>query len=269
MISIGHKIKTTRISKNLSLEKISKELKISKSTLLKIEEEEYLANQDTVFLIGHIRTYSNFLELDSNDIVKNFKDQISFKKNDHIDKLVKPKFHNYSISKFQKFIPATAIFLILTSFYFLFIRETEKTIDYALIPDLPESFNSNIEEENLYISLNNLDNKNNDVNKITDDLSYTSANASKKITLSNENKFITLKILKSTWLQLRDESNNIVISQLMEMDDEYTYDMNLNYNITAGNGGNILVIIDNEVKGKIGKYGEVVDSIILDNNFNN
>ena len=37
--------------------------------------------------------------------------------------------------------------------------------------------------------------------------------------------------------------------------------------VTAGNAGNILVIINNEVRGKIGKFGEVVDSITLDYNF--
>ena len=45
--------------------------------------------------------------------------------------------------------------------------------------------------------------------------------------------------------------------------------MSLKYNITAGNGGNIIVIINDKVRGKIGKYGEIIDSVILDNNFNN
>ena len=47
---------------------------------------------------------------------------------------------------------------------------------------------------------------------------------------------------------------------------KHTYKMNSNYNITAGNAGNILVIFNKEVRGKIGKYGEVVDSIILNYN---
>ena len=55
----------------------------------------------------------------------------------------------------------------------------------------------------------------------------------------------------------------------MEKDEEFSYDMNLEYNITSGNAGNILVIIDNNVRGKIGKYGDIVDSFILDKNFNN
>ena len=55
----------------------------------------------------------------------------------------------------------------------------------------------------------------------------------------------------------------------MNKDEEFSYLMSLEYNLTAGNAGNILVLINKDVRGKIGKYGEIVDAIILDNNFNN
>ena len=55
----------------------------------------------------------------------------------------------------------------------------------------------------------------------------------------------------------------------MTQSDEYTYDLNLNYSLTAGNAGNIIVLIDKHARGKIGNFGEVVDSIVIDSNFNN
>ena len=79
----------------------------------------------------------------------------------------------------------------------------------------------------------------------------------------------TLKILNPTWLQLRDKSNNIVLSKLMDKDEEFSYELKLNYNITAGNAGNILVIIDGDVRGKIGKYGDIIDSFVLYKDFTN
>ena len=84
--------------------------------------------------------------------------------------------------------------------------------------------------------------------------------------LSNK---VILKLVNPTWLQLRDKSNNIIISKLMDKDEEFSYDLSLNYRITAGNAGNILVIINSDVRGKIGKYGDVVDSLILESDFNN
>ena len=79
----------------------------------------------------------------------------------------------------------------------------------------------------------------------------------------------TLKILNPTWIQIRDKSNNIVLSKLMDKDEEFSYELKLNYNITAGNAGNILVLIDDEVRGKIGKYGDILDSFVLYKDFTN
>ena len=53
----------------------------------------------------------------------------------------------------------------------------------------------------------------------------------------------------------------------MDANEEYSYNIEYKYNITAGNAGNIIVVIDNIVKGKIGKYGEVLDSFVINKNF--
>ena len=54
----------------------------------------------------------------------------------------------------------------------------------------------------------------------------------------------------------------------MSKNEEYSYNLSKNFNLTAGNAGNIIVSIDEVVKGKVGKLGEVVESLIIDNNFN-
>ena len=100
-------------------------------------------------------------------------------------------------------------------------------------------------------------------------INYSSVNASNNINEKISKDKITLKLLNPTWLQLRDKADKVILSKLMNKDEEFTYDMQLEYNITAGNGGNIIVIINDKVIGKIGKYGEIIDSVILDNNFNN
>ena len=41
--------------------------------------------------------------------------------------------------KIEKFFAASIILVIFTSFYFLFIDEKNNEIDFALVPDLPES----------------------------------------------------------------------------------------------------------------------------------
>ena len=55
----------------------------------------------------------------------------------------------------------------------------------------------------------------------------------------------------------------------MNKGDEYSYNILNNYSITSGNAGHILVMINDKVKGKIGKKGQVVDSLVINKNFNN
>ena len=267
MNKVGDILRENRLLKNLSIEEIANELKISKYVLLKIENDEIKFDKDLVFYIGHIRSYSDYMDLETSQIIDTFKKQISY--NLIVpDKISKPSF-NINILNFQKIFSGSLILVIFFTFYFLFVNEDEKKINYALVPDLPESLVPIIEEANLdIITNNNLENKI-ESHDYLGDINNSSAIAS----LSSNNKniseeIITLKLLNPTWIQIRDKKENIIISKLMDKDEEYSYNMNLEYNITAGNAGNIIVLIDNNVRGKIGKYGEVIDSLILDSNFN-
>ena len=75
--------------------------------------------------------------------------------------------------------------------------------------------------------------------------------------------------MDETWIQLRDNQDQIVVSKLMKKDDEYIYLIKDNYTLTTGNAGNIIVLINQEIRGKIGKKGEVIDSLIIHSEFSN
>jgi len=262
MKTVGQILSSGRNNKNFSVDDISIELRISKNIILDLENDNIKNNSDIIFNIGHLRSYSNFLELDTNAIIEKFKNDISFnikveKKN--ITPIVENKFF-----KVEKFFSASLILMIFTSFYFLFIDENHKEINFALVPDLPEGLEPVVEKANTF---NNKLFNSIDVNK-NDLVNNSSAIASIDLD-ENVTTLATLKMLNPTWLQLRDGSNNIILSKLMDKDEEFSYDLNLNYNITAGNAGNILVLIDGQIRGKIGKYGDILDSFILYKDFTN
>ena len=262
MKKVGQILSIARSSKNLSISDISIELKISKSIIIDLENDDIKNNSDIIFHIGHLRSYSNFLDLDSDTIIKKFKEQVSFNINED-KKNITPIVEN-NFFKIEKFFAASLILIIFTSFYFLFVDEKNNEINFALVPDIPESLEPIVEKANTF---NN---------------NYSQSNSLDKSNLINNSSAIasieydedvatvaTLKMLNPTWLQLRDESNNIILSKLMDKDEEFSYELNLNYNITAGNAGNILVLIDGEVRGKIGKFGDILDSFVLSKDFTN
>ena len=261
MKTVGQILSIERNSKNLSINDISIELKISKSIIVDLENDNIKNNPDIIFNIGHLRSYSNFLELDTDTIIKKFKDQVSFNIKEE-KKNITPIVEN-NFFKIEKFFAASIIFTIFISFYFLFIDQNDNEVNFALVPDIPESLEPIVEKANTFDNLS----QSSDINK-SDLINNSSAIASIEFD-ENVTTVATLKMLNPTWLQLRDEENNIVLSKLMDKDEEFSYELKLNYNITAGNAGNILVLIDDEVRGKIGKYGDILDSFVLYKDFTN
>ena len=261
MKTVGQILLIARNSKNLSIGDISIELKISKSIIIDLENDNIKNNPDIIFNIGHLRSYSNFLELDTDTIIKKFKDEVAFNIKDE-RKNITPIVEN-NFFKIEKFLAASIIMVVFTSFYFLFVEQNNNEINFALVPDLPESLEPIVEKANTF---NNLS-ESSEIKK-SDLINNSSAIASIEFN-ENVSTVATLKMLNPTWLQLRDEENNIVLSKLMDKDEEFSYELKLNYNITAGNAGNILVLIDDEVRGKIGKYGDILDSFVLYKDFTN
>ena len=262
METVGQILSSERNCKNLSINDIAAELKISTSIINDLENDNIKNNPDIIFNVGHLRSYSNFLELDTDKIIKKFKNDLSFnikKEKKNITPIVENNFF-----KIERFFAASLILIIFSSFYFLFIYEDNNQINYALVPDIPESLEPIIEKANTFNNDLSQDNNSN----ISDLINNSSVIASIEID-ENISTVATLKILNPTWLQLRDENNNIVLSKLMDKDEEFSYELNLNYNITTGNAGNILVLIDGNVRGKIGKYGDILDSFILYKDFTN
>ena len=262
MKTVGQILLTGRNSKNLSISDISIELKISKSIIIDLENDNIKNNSDIIFIIGHLRSYSNFLELDTDTIIKKFKDEVSFNIKEE-KKNITPIVEN-NFFKIEKFFATSIILIVFTSFYFLFIDQNNNDTNFALVPDIPESLEPIVEEA--YTFNNNLS-QTRELNK-SNLINNSSAIASVEFD-EDVSTIATLKMLNPTWIQLRDESNNIILSKLMDKDEEFSYELSLKYNITAGNAGNILVIIDGDVRGKIGKYGDIVDSFVLYKDFTN
>ena len=261
MKTVGQILSIRRSSKNLTIIDIAIELKISKSVIIDLENDNIKNDSDIIFKIGHLRSYSNFLELDTDTIVKKFKNEVEFNINEE-KKNISPIVEN-NFFKIEKFFAASIILIIFTSFYFLFIDQDDNEINFALVPDIPESSENIVEQAYTFDTLSQSSNI-----KKSDIINNSSAIASTEFD-EDMTTLATLKMINPTWIQLRDEANNIVLSKLMEKDEEFTYELKLNYNITAGNAGNILVLIDGDVRGKIGKYGDILDSFVLYKDFTN
>ncbi len=279
---IGENLKKVRVKKNLKLSYISKELNVSSEILSLIEDDNFPDYINSVYLIGHIRSYAKFLDLNEKEIIENFKIQTSYNRNDNIKEITKPIRADFLFS-IPKSLAVFSVIVVASCFYLIFFNQNDLNKNFAITPDIPENLIAKIELEEMNIILlqNEKDTKQNKNNqkesllKINPNKEIKKINSSSAIASTSDknitfkDRLITLKFIDSTWIQLRDKQDNIIFSKLMNQNDEYAYNLSKNLNLTAGNAGNIIVSIDGVVKGKVGKLGEVVESLIIDSNFNN
>ena len=287
MVFIGEYLKNTRLQKKISISNVCKNLNISQFSLKQIEEDKFNKELNNAYITGHIRSYAKFLDLDADEVVKKFKIQSQAENKNISNTIPKPIQTNY-IFNFSKSISFISIIFISFGFYFFFIRTSEFQQTYSITPEISEDLNADLELIQMESDIKKLKNQNIEKNyyendtfvnfKIMEDSSSTNISQSSVVAslpseeeineVINEDK-ITLKFLESTWIQIRDKNDVILISRLMQSTDEYTYLFKENYKITTGNAGNIIVLINGKPKGKIGKQGDVIESFVINSNFNN
>ena len=284
---VGEHLKQIRLKRKKNLYNVSKETNISIFYLEAIENDEFDKIPGRAYIIGFIRTYADYLNLDSNKIVNEFKKQISLYDTSVPIEPPKPINVFYPLSFANKLFSLLVIVSLSIGFYFMFMDEYRFKPEYAVTTDIPENLISEIEEYEITTALNKIREtnrlkeyskksilevellKNNQSDIQQNQISAIASNPSLVDSVELEN-LISLKITNPTWIQLRDIDDNIVFSKLLEMNDVYNYSILRNYKITSGNAGNIIVSIGGNVMGKLGKQGEVIDSInILPDYFSN
>tara|TARA_Y100000590_G_C15502874_1_gene932317 strand:+ start:45 stop:908 length:864 start_codon:yes stop_codon:yes gene_type:complete len=283
-MKIGEKLKKYRQDKKIKLTTVAHKLNISHSIISAIEEDDFLKIPGgDPYTIGFIKSYATLLDLNVQEITNQYKSQIDNLTNKEKIELPKP----IEIINFTFPLKIFSFFLITsisTIFYFLFIKNDFLNNKYAMTPDIPEEYESQIEKfevDNAIAELKNFKEKEkiflqtNPIEKVIDskEKKYKKTNTQVIASTQNQNSFninenmITIKVTMPTWFQVRDKENQIVFSKLMLVSDEYNYSLDDKYTVTAGNAGNIIVLIDGKVMGKLGKKGEVLDGIDITKNF--
>lgn len=112
--SVGKELKQKRLDDNISLDEVSKQLKIRKSYIKNIENGDVENMPFEAYLIGYVRHYSDFLGLNSDEFIQQIKSsEINIKSVGSTD-----------IITDEEFLPSIsliAITIALTIISFLFV----------------------------------------------------------------------------------------------------------------------------------------------------
>ena len=285
-MNLGEYIKNKRKQNKVSLITIAETLNISLGYLIAIENNEFYKIPGKAYIVAFLRSYANFLNLNSDEIIKEYKKQILISKTPNSIELPKPV-EVFNLAQFQlsKKLSFVVVALVSIPLYFIIINNSNQQNNFAVTSNIPLALESEIEEIEVETALVEINKKNEVNNILQDNLDFTSLNNLKKnkeissnqlVVLASKPKkeefreimnIISLKALESTWIQLRDNEGNIIFSKLMKINEVHNYQINDKFLVTTGNAGNILVTIGDKIMGKLGKKGEVLDSINISPNY--
>lgn len=254
-LSVGEILRRSRMHYNLSLSDIERELHIKPPQIEAIESDHFERLPGKVYAVGFIRSYSEFLGLDANKMVRLFKVQGARQAEDPV--------LNFPVCSSESKLPsawviATSVLAFIGVLIVMNFNMNTGTISRP-IPEVPPR-------------LQNLNS--------SDRLSITSAPAAPKQNIrvssvaygpylpketpSLMGKGIEVRVVQNSWVEIRDQLGKTLVSRVLKKGEKYLIPKKDGLTMTLGNAGGVHFKIDGKALRPIGKSGQVVRDLALD-----
>ena len=291
---IGSLFIDARVKKGLTQEDASKILKVRISAIKQIESGEELGSLGSAYRLGFLRSYAKLVDLDPENIIKNYKSSNS-------EKNIKFDYNFPSVTKEKKsLLPIIALctflfsLVIYSSWYYLNINKLEtenknityldndnNNLDYVKIEDNKNTTPDNsdkINSENVVVSekvTSNIIVNENFQNKVVDNNEDGSKillepNTLTETSISNETSAIAnertpkeemvLKSSGNSWVEIEDLDGNSYLTRLMRSGETFVVPDKKGLTLSTGNAGVLSLTFGSTHISKLGSVGEVISS---------
>ena len=254
-------IVNARENKNLSVKEASQILNISEDIINNLEKGNFNEINKDIFIVGHIRTYLNLIEIDPKLLITNYKNK---------EIILKTKNQNiilpYKFKLSRKYILLVSIFLFIL--VLLIYREINTLNEKHIIEDRKELI---IEDKNEKKINENKDKEKNIQNIEYKEETKTITDENKSINTSNEKitseikriDFIYIEASEDSWIEIQDKNTKVIVSKIIKKEEKIKLPYQKDLILVTGNAGGIIIKIDNNIINKIGESGEVKRNISL------
>ena len=254
-----------RKNKNLSVKDASQILNISEDIINNLEKGDFNELNKDIFILGHIRTYLNLIEIDPKLLINNYEAKDIIFKNKS-QSIILP--YNFKLSR--RYILLISIFLFIL--VLLTYREINKLNEKYIIKDnkeliFEEKNIQNKEEAKPIIDENkeeekNIQNKEEAKPIIDENKSINTSN--EKITSEIKNiDFIYIEASEDSWIEIQDKNSKVLVSKIIKKNEKIKLAFEKDLILVTGNAGGIIIKIDNNIINNIGKFREVKRNISL------
>ena len=246
-------LKSSRESKNITIEEAAKTLHVSVVILKNLENGELDKLANDVFTIGHIRTYLKWLGINPSLIIDDFKNVQNTELKSKNLKINVP--YGFKLSKFTASLISLILFILIILIY--------KNLNKA--EQLPYVSTSNIQDSLKEDKITNLKVKNApEIKNISkEDLDEESKIKSMPENVVLENNYIYIKAIEDTWIEIQRNNSEVLITKIIKKDEKIKIPYEKDLILVTGNAGSIIIHINGKTINNIGMPGEVKRNISL------
>ena len=237
-----------RENKNMSVMDAAKYLNISENIILKLEKGNFTEIPNDIFIIGHIRTYLNWIEINPSLILKN-SEPSNINLTSKTPNIILP--YKFKFSKFY-----ILLFSVISFSFVLIIYKNLNNIEEVNDKIITTE---NIIEEKIKI-------------ESVDEILLESKDQIEETEIQNEKKpepvikiidAITIEAIADSWIEIQDNNSEILVSKIIKKDSQINLPYKKDLILVTGNAGGIIIHIDNKVINNLGASGEVKRNISL------
>ena len=246
-------LKSSRESKNITIEEAAKTLHVSVVILKNLENGELDKLANDVFTIGHIRTYLKWLGINPSLIIGDFKNVQNTELKSKNLKINVP--YGFKLSKFTASLISLILFILIILIY--------KNLNKA--EQLPYVSTSNIQDSLKEDKIANLKLKKAPeiMNTSKEDLDEESKSNSMPENVALEDKYIHINAIEDTWIEIQRNNSEVLITKIIKKDEKIKIPYEKDLILVTGNAGSIIIHINGKTINNIGMPGEVKRNISL------
>ena len=260
-MGVGDILRRTREHHGQSLEDIERAIRIKAPQIEAIETGDVENLPGRVYAIGFVRSYSEYLGLDGDKMVKLFKSQSG-------GRATKPQL-DFPVGASESKIPPlwvvglSLVLVVLALVGWWSAQETDRS-SVREIPPVPaelqvELTDINTGPEILQDEVGPLE----DVEALPPETTTVTVEE-ELVAEPPAPKGILLTMIENSWVEIKDENGKSLVSRVLKAGDQYFVPDRPDLTMSLGNSGGVEVQVDGELIDFLGERGQVQRNISLD-----
>ena len=286
LTTIGQLCLDARVSKSLTQEQASTILKVRVKIIKDFENGDQIDLPGLAYQIGFVRSYASLLELDSDLLVKEFKDSLELNSFKEEYKFLTPNVEPKKLLPIGAVLSLFVSIIIYTGWYYSDRSNTVKQVANTVLEDNNKTLPNLAENKYIIIEENFELNKSAlpDSKKITDQVEKNVLNTQLEVkeeviltgkntnepVLSETNEMsakanerdpsteMVIKAIGNSWVEIEDIEGNIIMTRLMRPGETYVVPNITGLTFNTGNAGALSLSQGDILVPSLGEIGEII-----------